>query len=126
MSCESVLTMAKKKTAGPESPMTTPGTTRRRGVKKIDTSGAEAAPGPAVAIDSGSAETVGNIGTGRPIEAADDRSGDIASSGNEPTYGPSYEEIAEAAYQRYLSRGGQHGRDFDDWLDAERDLRSRK
>jgi hypothetical protein len=39
--------------------------------------------------------------------------------------GPSYEEIAEAAYRRYLSRGGTHGRDFDDWLEAERELRAR-
>ena len=38
---------------------------------------------------------------------------------------PSAEEIAEAAYRRYLERGGQHGRDFDDWLEAERSLRSR-
>jgi hypothetical protein len=36
--------------------------------------------------------------------------------------GPSFEEIAEAAYQRYMQRGGQHGHDFDDWLDAERSL----
>jgi hypothetical protein len=35
---------------------------------------------------------------------------------------PSYQEIAEAAYQRYLSRGGVDGQDFDDWLAAERDL----
>ena len=39
--------------------------------------------------------------------------------------GPTYEQIAEAAYQRYLSRGGAHGRDFDDWLEAERELRAR-
>jgi hypothetical protein len=38
---------------------------------------------------------------------------------------PSYEEIAEAAYHRYLRRGGQHGYDFDDWIDAERSLRAR-
>ena len=38
---------------------------------------------------------------------------------------PSYDEIAEAAYRRYLSRGGSHGRDFDDWIEAERELRSR-
>ena len=38
---------------------------------------------------------------------------------------PTYEEIAEAAYHRYLERGGQHGYDFDDWLDAERSLRER-
>lgn len=38
---------------------------------------------------------------------------------------PTHEQIAEAAYQRYLSRGGGHGRDFDDWLEAERELRVR-
>ena len=39
---------------------------------------------------------------------------------------PTFEEIAEAAYHRYLKRGGTEGADFDDWLEAERDLRSRK
>jgi hypothetical protein len=39
--------------------------------------------------------------------------------------GPTFEQISEAAYQRYLQRGGQHGHDFDDWLDAEQSLRSR-
>jgi hypothetical protein len=34
----------------------------------------------------------------------------------------SADEIAQAAYQRYLSRGGQHGSDFDDWIEAEREL----
>jgi hypothetical protein len=41
-------------------------------------------------------------------------------------YSPSYDEIAEAAYQRYLQRGGADGRDFDDWLEAERELKSRR
>ena len=38
---------------------------------------------------------------------------------------PTHEEIAEAAYRRYLNRGGENGRDFDDWLEAERELRER-
>ena len=38
---------------------------------------------------------------------------------------PSYDQIAEAAYQRFLQRGGSHGSDFEDWLEAERELRSR-
>ena len=38
---------------------------------------------------------------------------------------PTYEEIAEAAYLRYLDRGGQHGYDLDDWIDAERSLKMR-
>jgi len=39
---------------------------------------------------------------------------------------PTYDEIAEAAYQRYLQRGAADGRDFDDWLEAERELKSRR
>jgi hypothetical protein len=35
---------------------------------------------------------------------------------------PSYEQIAEAAYFRYLNRGGGDGADFDDWVVAEREL----
>lgn len=38
---------------------------------------------------------------------------------------PTFEEIAEAAYHRYLKRSGSQGTDFEDWLEAERDLRSR-
>jgi hypothetical protein len=41
------------------------------------------------------------------------------------TTDPTYDEIAEAAYHRYLSRGGVDGHDFDDWVEAERDLRTR-
>jgi hypothetical protein len=59
-----------------------------------------------------------------PIDSAADMrlSGD-AGSASERT--PTYEEIAQAAYRRYLERGGQDGQDFDDWLEAERSLRSR-
>ena len=39
--------------------------------------------------------------------------------------GPTYEQIAEAAYLRYLNRGASDGRDFDDWLEAERALKTR-
>jgi hypothetical protein len=38
---------------------------------------------------------------------------------------PTHEEIAEAAYHKYLSRQGEGGSDFDDWVEAERELRSR-
>lgn len=39
---------------------------------------------------------------------------------------PGYDEIAEAAYHRYLGRGARDGGDFDDWVEAERDLRARQ
>ena len=40
-----------------------------------------------------------------------------------PPAEPTFDQIAEEAYQRYLRRGGQHGQDFDDWLEAERALK---
>ena len=39
---------------------------------------------------------------------------------------PTPDEIAQAAYQRYLSRGGGHGQDFDDWIEAERELTEKR
>ena len=38
---------------------------------------------------------------------------------------PSDEDIRLRAYQRYLERGGGHGMDFEDWLEAERELKRR-
>jgi hypothetical protein len=35
---------------------------------------------------------------------------------------PTHEEIARRAYELFLSRGGQHGFDRDDWLQAEYEL----
>lgn len=32
------------------------------------------------------------------------------------------EQIARRAYELYLARGATHGRDLDDWLQAEREL----
>jgi hypothetical protein len=36
---------------------------------------------------------------------------------------PSEEEIRIRAYRRYLERGGGDGQDFDDWLNAETELK---
>jgi hypothetical protein len=38
---------------------------------------------------------------------------------------PSEADIRLRAYHRYLERGGGHGAHFDDWLEAERELRRR-
>ncbi len=48
-----------------------------------------------------------------------------ATGASRPAPGPTHDEIAEAAYQRYLKRGAGHGSDFDDWVEAERELRAR-
>ena len=90
--------MAKKKTAVPDSPSMTPATPRRRSPRK-----------PIVgAIESAADMSIGPVPSANSADA------------------PSFDEIAEAAYHRYLSRGGNHGQDWDDWLEAERELRSRK
>ena len=39
---------------------------------------------------------------------------------------PTPEEIAAEAHAIYLARGGEHGRDIDDWLEAERRLHARR
>ena len=38
---------------------------------------------------------------------------------------PSRDAIAARAYELYLARGGADGKDIDDWLIAEQDLRAR-
>ena len=38
---------------------------------------------------------------------------------------PTEDDIRRRAYERYLERGGGDGMDFEDWLAAERDLRSK-
>jgi hypothetical protein len=43
---------------------------------------------------------------------------------NDDRWSPSEEEIRHRAYQRYLERGGGDGMDFEDWLDAERELKA--
>jgi len=36
------------------------------------------------------------------------------------------DDIRARAYQRYLDRGGAHGQDLDDWIEAEQELRNRR
>ncbi|MEO7275225.1 MAG: DUF2934 domain-containing protein [Vicinamibacterales bacterium] len=45
------------------------------------------------------------------------------SIGTSPTTSVSDDVIAARAFEYYCSRGGEHGRDMDDWLAAERELR---
>ena len=61
----------------------------------------------------------------RTVDAADDMQTSTVTSEDAPD-SPTYDEIAEAAYQRYLRRGGGDGQDFDDWLEAERELREHR
>ena len=46
-----------------------------------------------------------------------------ASRSDSTSFEPSEEAIRLRAYHRYLARGGGHGMAFDDWLEAERELK---
>jgi hypothetical protein len=58
------------------------------------------------------------------VDASSNDNTSYGSTNDKAPYNPTYDEIAEAAYQRYLRRGGGDGQDFDDWVEAERELRS--
>jgi hypothetical protein len=109
--------MAKKKTVGPDTPAEqTAAAPRRRtsnGSRKRATLTSDTPAVPAGAISG-------------PIDRAADMSVGAGSSDSAAAREPTYDEIAEAAYHRYLDRGGQHGQDFEDWVEAERSLRSRR
>jgi len=110
--------VAKKNTKNtdqsPGSPVATP--PRRRAPAKK--------PAPAAApLD------VATIGGTEPIERAADTGGaSPGGNGNNAggAYQPTHEEIAQAAYFRHLNRGGTEGGEFDDWVEAERELRQRR
>ena len=59
-------------------------------------------------------------GAGVASEAGDDAPLESMSMGSEP----SEEDIRTRAYHRFLERGGGHGNDFQDWLEAERELKN--
>ena len=107
--------MAKKKTVGPPSTRTdnNPAPPGRRAPARR----ADAAVSP---LSGGEATTSEEV----QLAVAHD-TGSVGGAGGGPRQ-PSYEEIADAAYRRYLDRGGAHGQDFDDWLQADRELQRRK
>ena len=108
--------MAKKKTAGPGTTPTpsNPAPAKRRAAPRAKAGAA--APVESVSGPAGDRESAPDMGPaavgGAPSDSA-------------APYAPSFEQIAEEAYHRYLGRGGSHGADFEDWLEAERRLRER-
>jgi hypothetical protein len=66
--------------------------------------------------------------TGQTGARGEDTLQAIANVGARPEgipLGPSEDEIARAAYDRFQRRGGVHGSDIDDWLEAERELQQK-
>jgi hypothetical protein len=42
----------------------------------------------------------------------------------QPHYEPTFEQIQKRAYEIYIQRGRQDGLDLDDWLQAEKELKT--
>jgi hypothetical protein len=63
-------------------------------------------------------------GAARVPEAPQDAS-TAATRAESMASSPSEEDIRMRAYQRFIDRGGAHGQDFDDWLEAERELKGK-
>jgi hypothetical protein len=115
--------MAKKKTEGTSPAKPRAAAAGRRAPRKV-TASTEAAPidpaGVSAAQPIDVAADMSMPGTPEGIVDATSPAPVIATTINPPTH----DEIAEAAYHRYKQRGGGHGMDFEDWLEAERALRS--
>ena len=60
------------------------------------------------------------VGTPATVPSA---MGDIPKALENLAIEPTHEDIARRAYQLYEDRGGDHGRDWQDWFRAERELR---
>jgi hypothetical protein len=66
-------------------------------------------------------------GTYASEPASADRASDMNNATRNDSMGsePSEEDIRIRAYRRYLERGGGDGQHFEDWLEAERELKLR-
>ena len=60
------------------------------------------------------------VGTPATVPTA---TGDIPNLVGSLSREPTHDDIAHRAYQLYEDRGGEHGRDREDWFQAERELR---
>jgi len=118
--------MAKKKTAETSTPAAAPKPAPRR---RTAATGAVPESATSVAADRTAAMPEP---AGQRVTSADSTLADsvtfVAPTENEvadQAESPTYDQIAEAAYLRYLNRGAGDGQDFEDWIEAERALRSR-
>jgi hypothetical protein len=59
----------------------------------------------------------------RPQPASNQQLGEMGIQSQSMLVEPSEEDIRMRAYHRFLQRGGANGMDFDDWLEAERELK---
>jgi hypothetical protein len=118
------LNVAKKNTKPVTDQPAAPGAAapaKRRAAKKAS----PAAAPVDVATVSGNEPIDSASDTGATPTATENRT--AATDDNQDNqYEPTHEEIAEAAYFRHLRRGGTGGAEFDDWVEAERELKQRR
>jgi hypothetical protein len=88
-------------------------------VRDADSKVMAAAAGTATAPVSGIVDSVGQMTAGETNRAANSSVRDAA-----PTREVNSAEVADLAYSYFVARGYQHGHDDEDWLRAERELRS--
>jgi hypothetical protein len=114
--------MAKRATPRPPSDDDTEQSTPRR-------------PARARAKKNGAAQTDQPIATANDTTRASEELPDIPEPGDVADQAqrsesmasePSEQDIRLRAYHRYLERGGGHGQHFDDWVEAEKELKSHK
>lgn len=60
---------------------------------------------------------------GAPVPPEPVRAEAVTSESSSATWSPTEEDIRVRAYHRYLERGGSHGLEFDDWVEAEKELK---
>jgi hypothetical protein len=113
--------MAKKTAKNPDSPAAGPAAPTKRRAPAPKKAQSEAAPAIDVATLGGTERLASASDTG-----ANAGSSAMNSNSNNGDHQPSHDEIAQAAYFRHLNRGGSSGDEFQDWVEAERELRERK
>ena len=82
------------------------------------------------AADRGAADQVAIEPAAQPIVSERGQSMHAPARGDRPgvndASGATDDAIAQRAYELYQARGGTHGADMDDWLQAERELRGER
>ena len=86
------------------------------------TAGKAAAPSAARSRRDGNGEPAAPAEPSRTVSSPKERA-DAGAERASPA-SPTTEQIAVRAYEIFLARGGEHGRAEEDWLQAERELRS--
>lgn len=107
---------------------------READVVKLDETGSPAAEnissvlgGGVAGNDRGAGDRGDDVIQQAPGDAVSSRTDFGSATENTSTASePSEEDIRLRAYEMYLERGGEHGRDYDDWVRAAEELRRKR